>query len=467
MGTIKLKVKDLRNIDFPSDSAKSIALKILHKHLRFEPKEVQLAALQLILNDPEAYLEHDYWIPLAKNIIGKSVLKTSYEVHMLKKDGQYNIYGRRHIDESAIRQMETAMRLPVALAGALMPDAHYGYGLPIGGVLATDNAVIPYGVGLDIGCRMALTICEQPASYVDRKVHEIRRALHKVTHFGTEGALPFDAEHEIIEDPRFFETDILKKMRHKAWYQLGTSGTGNHFVELGRVTLSEDNTLGLPAGQYSGILTHSGSRGMGAAIAGYYTKRAIELRNLPNEVKALSWLSLEEELGQEYWLAMNLAGDYAKANHDVIHANLLRVMGLTPLLKVENHHNFAWKENHNGREMIVHRKGATPAGQAVAGIIPGNMAGNCYIVTGKGHPGSLSSASHGAGRAMSRREAFASVAKSDMLAQLEKHGITLIGGSREEAPQAYKNIEEVIGSQQELIRVEGTFFPKVVRMHGS
>ncbi len=467
MGTIKLKVKDLRNINFPSDSAKSIALKIMHKHLRFAPKEAQLAELETVLNDTEAYLDHEYWSPLAKNIIGKDTLKPTYEVHILKKEGQYNIYGRRHIDDSAVKQMETAMRLPVALAGALMPDAHYGYGLPIGGVLAADNAVIPYGVGLDIGCRMALTICEQPADFVDRKAYEIRRALHKVTHFGTEGTLAFDVDHEIIEDPRFFETEFLKKLQHKAWFQLGSSGTGNHFVELGRVTLPEGNNLGLPAGSYSGILSHSGSRGMGAAIAGYYTKRAIELRSLPNEVKALSWLNMTEEMGQEYWLSMNLAGDYAKANHDVIHANLVRVMGLTPLLKIENHHNFAWKEMHDGREMIVHRKGATPAGQGIAGIIPGNMAGNCYIVTGKGHAGSLASASHGAGRKMSRKEAMATVSKSTMLAKLEEHGITLIGGSRQEAPEAYKNIEDVIGCQQELINIEGTFFPKVVRMHGS
>lgn len=465
MGKSKIKGKDLRKIDFPNDESKSLSINILSKHFKHEAKEDKLAIIQDVLLHPEKFLENDVLMPLARAVMGKIKMKTDYEVHMLRNNGDLNLFGSKHIAHNALLQMEEAMRLPISVKGALMPDAHHGYGLPIGGVLAAKNAVIPFGVGLDIGCRMALSIYELSEGYFKRKQFELKKAMMKYTHFGTEGALEVAQYHEVLDREEFTLTPLLRRLQSKAAFQLGSSGTGNHFVEFGYVQLNENNQLNLPAGQYLGLLTHSGSRGLGAAVAGYYTKRAIEKCKLPNEVKSLAWLNLDDELGQEYWLSMNLAGDYAKACHDRIHANLERSLGLDALAKVENHHNFAWKEIIHGEELIVHRKGATPAAKGELGIIPGSMASPGYIVSGKGNLGSLNSASHGAGRKFSRKQARETTTKSAMNELLSKNGVTLYGGSIEESPIAYKDIERVISAQNELVNIEGTFMPKVVRMH--
>lgn len=467
MGKNRLKGKHLRKVDFPSDIAKSVAINIMTKHYKHASNEEKLEIIKNVLLNPKNYLEHEFLMPLARAIAGKPKLKSDYEVHMLKNEGDFSIYGQRHIGHNAILQMEAAMKLPISLKGALMPDAHHGYGLPIGAVLATENAVIPFGVGLDIGCRMALSIYSLPENYIQKKEYDLQKALRRYTHFGNEGTLDFKVDHEVLERPEFQSTDLLKRLHGKAWYQLGSSGTGNHFVEFGEVEIETDNSLNLQAGKYIGLLSHSGSRGMGAAIASIYTKIAMQKCKLPREIQSMAWLNLNEEAGQEYWIAMNLAGDYAKACHDVIHQNMERVLGLEPICKVENHHNFAWKEIHNGREMIVHRKGATPAAKGELGIIPGSMTTKGFIVSGLGNDASLNSASHGAGRRMSRKEAREGITKSFMHKQLVEANIMLIGGSVEESPFAYKDIEVVMQNQQELVKTEGTFTPKVVRMNRS
>jgi len=467
MGKNSMKGKHLHKVDFPSDIAKSLAINIMTKHYKHVPLQEKLEILKNVLSDPESHLQHETWEPLATVLVGKPKLKTDYEVHLLKKEGDFHVFGERHIQQNAYKQMEDAMRLPIAVKGALMPDAHHGYGLPIGGVLAVENAVIPFGVGLDIGCRMALSIYEIPSDFISRKEYELQKALRRYTHFGNEGALDFDVDHEILERPEFKATALLNRLHNKAWFQLGTSGTGNHFVEFGEVTIEEGNTLGLNPGKYAGLLTHSGSRGMGAAIAAMYTKIAAQKCRLPKEAQSLAWLSMDAEAGQEYWLSMNLAGDYATACHDVIHKNMARVMGLSTLCKIENHHNFAWKEIHDGKEMIVHRKGATPAAKGELGIIPGSMTTRGFIVSGLGNSNSLNSASHGAGRKMSRKEARESINKSFMNQQLADSKIKLIGGGVEESPYAYKDIEAVISCQQDLVKIEGNFLPKIVRMNKS
>ncbi len=467
MGKNRLKGKHLRKIDFPSDIAKSLALNIMTKHFKHVSNEEKLQIIQNVLLNPEQYLEDEHLKPLSIALVGKPKMKTDYEVHMLKHSGDFTIYGLRHIGQNAIQQMEAAMRLPISMKGALMPDAHHGYGLPIGGVLATNNAVIPFGVGLDIGCRMALSIYKLPEDYIQRKEYDLQKALRRYTHFGNDGTLDFEVDHEVLERPEFQATELLRRLHGKAWFQLGSSGTGNHFVEFGNVTIAQNNTLNLQPGNYIGLLSHSGSRGMGAAIAATYTKIAMQKCKLPREMQSMAWLSLDEEAGQEYWLSMNLAGDYAKACHDVIHKNLERVMGLEAICKVENHHNFAWKEIHDGQELIVHRKGATPANKGEFGIIPGSMSSNGYIVSGLGLQGSINSASHGAGRKMSRKEARESITKSSMTNLLAEQSVKLIGGSVEEASFAYKDIETVMSCQQDLVKIEGSFTPKIVRMNKS
>jgi tRNA-splicing ligase RtcB len=212
------------------------------------------------------------------------------------------------------------------------------------------------------------------------------------------------------------------------------------------------------------LLTHSGSRGFGATVAGHYTRLAKDLCKLPKEAANLAYLDMNSEAGQEYWLAMNLAGDYASACHEVIHRKLTKAIGATVLTKVENHHNFAWKEILNGEEVIVHRKGATPAAKGVMGIIPGSMTAPGFLVRGKGDATAINSASHGAGRQMSRTQATKNVTKNDMKQILQDMGVTLIGGGLDEAPMAYKDIHKVMASQQELVDVVAKFSPKMVRM---
>jgi tRNA-splicing ligase RtcB len=387
----------------------------------------------------------------------------SYELNDTPK--HFDVFGSKHIETNAFRQMEMVMRLPIAIRGALMPDAHQGYGIPIGGVLATKNEVIPYGVGMDIGCRMALSILDLPGSYVDFHEYQIKKVLQEHTHFGNEGGLDSKPDHEVLEKQAFQETALLRKLHGKAVRQLGSSGSGNHFVELGVIEVGDQNNLGLRAGNYAAIVSHSGSRSLGASIAQHYTSIAMNQCKLPREAKHLAWLDLNSEEGQEYWLSMNLAGEYAKACHDVIHKNICDALGVIVQKTIENHHNFAWKEQlDGGHEYIVHRKGATPAGKGVLGIIPGSMTAPGYIVSGLSNESSLNSAAHGAGRKMSRLKAKNSVTMSSLKKELQAMKVTLIGGSPEEAPGAYKDIELVMKSQTTLVKIEGKFHPRIVRM---
>jgi tRNA-splicing ligase RtcB len=437
----------------------------MNRHFKHISNEEKLLLIASVLAQPEAYLNDDKLSLLAHKLVSGSVLE-NFKTYDLDEDPKhFDVFGNKHIEMNAIKQMENVMRLPIALRGALMPDAHQGYGLPIGAVLATRNEVIPYGVGMDIGCRMALRILNLPASYVDHHAYEIKKVLQEQTHFGNEGGLEAKPEHEVLDDRDFQETELLRKLQGKAARQLGSSGSGNHFVEVGVIAIHEQNGLGIDAGNYAAVLSHSGSRSLGASIAQHYTDIARNKCRLPKEATHLAWLDLDSEEGQAYWLSMNLAGKYAKACHDVIHQNVCDALGVEILKAVENHHNFAWKETlPDGSEYIVHRKGATPAAKGVFGIIPGSMTAPGYVVSGLGNDSSLNSAAHGAGRKMSRLRAKNSITMSSMKKMLQTERVTLIGGSPEEAPDAYKDIESIMKSQATLVKIEGKFHPRIVRM---
>jgi len=346
-----------------------------------------------------------------------------------------------------------------------MPDAHQGFGLPIGGVLATENAVIPYGVGVDIGCRMCLTLYDIDPKELESRQDYFTRELNEATLFGSGREFKKQSDHEVLYRKEFAEIPVLKGLRERAHTQLGSSGGGNHFVEFGIVEIpSKDAALDMEPGTYLGLLSHSGSRAIGANVANHYTKLAKERRHLPPDVANLAWFNLNEEEGIEYWLAMNLAGDYASACHHVIHQKIAKQLGREPLKWVENHHNFAWKETYEGRDVIVHRKGATPAGKGVLGIIPGSMTAPGFIVKGKGEIASINSASHGAGRKMSRTSALNSITAAALKDELQKQGVKLIGGGLDEAPFAYKDIQVVMNAQKHLVDTVGTFTPKIVKM---
>ncbi|RAW02896.1 RtcB family protein [Pseudochryseolinea flava] len=465
MAKQKLDIKLLSAIDFPSDVARSVALNIMNRHFKHTPNDEKLKIIQHVLETPESYLQHATLGLLAHKVAAKILLAEPFEVFQLNDEPKhFDVFGSKHIEVSAINQMALAMRLPVAEKGALMPDAHQGYGLPIGGVFATKNAVVPYGVGMDIGCRMSLTILEQTDAYVEDKRYELKKALENYTHFGNDGFLDFDQHHDVLDHPDFSLMPLLKKLHGKAVKQLGSSGSGNHFVEFGVVTLYEGNQTSLPAGRYAALLSHSGSRSLGANIAQHYTNIAMNTCKLPREAKHLAWLDLNSEAGEEYWRSMNLAGEYAKACHDRIHKNLCEALGIQQVLNIENHHNFAWRERIGDDDYIVHRKGATPAAKDVLGIIPGSMTAAGYIVRGLGNDVSLNSAAHGAGRKMSRDRAKNSFTMSSLKKELQSKNVTLIGGGVDEAPLAYKDIDLVMKSQTTLVAIEGEFLPRVVRM---
>ncbi|EDM36484.1 protein rtcB [Pedobacter sp. BAL39] len=461
-----LKTKELSKIGYTNDKARSLVINIMAKHFKHHSKIQITELLTHIKDQPEKYEDHETLSPIALTWMDRPKIQDFKAYNLLQERGQLRIYGGKDIDQGAKKQMELAMSLPVATQGALMPDAHTGYGLPIGAVLATEDAVIPYAVGVDIGCRMAMTIIDETDSFFKRYSHQAKIALKEWTHFGMEGTLPALPDHEIMDSSMFKETELLKKLQGKAARQLGTSGGGNHFVEFGEIELYPDNAMGLAPKKYLALLSHSGSRGLGANIAQHYTRMAMAQCKLPKEAERLAWLDMNTAAGQDYWLSMNLAGDYAKACHEVIHHNLLKALGLEALATVENHHNFAWRDVlEDGREVIVHRKGATPAHAGEMGIIPGSMTTAAYLVMGKGIPAALHSAAHGAGRAMSRQKAKNNMTASALKKILSNAGVTLIGGSVEENPNAYKDIDKVMALQKSLIEVQGRFMPKIVRMN--
>ena len=375
----------------------------------------------------------------------------------------YRIWGA-DLEPQAIRQLENACSLPVAVRGALMPDAHQGYGLPIGGVLATRGAVIPYAVGVDIACRMKMTVLDIGASALESDVDRFKSAIARETRFGVGAAFRKSRRVHVVLDEDWSVTPVTRELKDKAWSQLGTSGSGNHFVEFGVLSLDVDD-LGLAAGAYLALLSHSGSRGAGATVASHYSKLARSLHpELPQELGHLAWLDLDSEPGAEYWSAMELMGKYAAANHACIHREIAGNLGAGVLLDLENHHNFAWKEEHDGEELVVHRKGATPAGDGVIGIIPGSMASSTYLVRGRGNVDSLASASHGAGRVMSRTQAKKTLSWDDARRLLRERSVTLLSAGLDEVPMVYKDIHEVMRAQSDLVEPLATFEPRLVKM---
>jgi len=457
---------DLLALGYKPGANIGVALKINRKRNGFNREEM-LSHYKRVLDKPEEFMEDALFGKLATALIEERD-SPKEDIIVLKENVEaYTLYGASQIEMGAKDQMAIAMKLPVTVGGALMPDAHKGYGLPIGGVLAVRNAVIPYGVGVDIGCRMALSIYDISEDHFLQNRDLYKTAMVKNTKFGAGNGFvgKYRANHAVLDSELFSLNSLVAGLKDKAWMQLGSSGGGNHFVEFGIMEFNEDATdLGVPKGRYLALLTHSGSRGFGATIAGYYTKLAKEICRLPYEASNLAYLDLDTQEGQEYWMAMNLAGDYASACHDIIHKRIAQEIGATVLASVENHHNFAWKENWNGEDVIVHRKGATPAAAGVLGIIPGSMAAPGFLVRGKGNTASIHSASHGAGRQMSRTAAIKKFSRRELDDLLKEKEIQLIGGGIDEAPMVYKDILKVMEAQSDLVDIIGKFLPRLVQM---
>ncbi|MEM7229920.1 MAG: RtcB family protein [Planctomycetota bacterium] len=453
-----MKPRELRNLGLPQgDALKAATRACADARL---PRDELRTLIRALIADPATFVDH----PEFGTVASMMVQSASSPPPMVLREtpAPWRQWGE-DLDPASVQQLADACSLPISVRGALMPDAHLGYGLPIGGVLATDNAVIPYAVGVDIACRMKLTVLDIPTTALHGQTDRLVNAIESETRFGIGAKFDSPHAHDVMDDD-WTISPVTARFKDKAWQQLGSSGSGNHFVEFGELTL-EQSELGLDPGTYLALLSHSGSRGVGAQVANHYSRIAMERHpDLPKSLRHLAWLSLDDEAGAEYWAAMTLMGAYAAANHAVIHASIAKHLGARVMADVENHHNFAWKETHDGRDVIVHRKGATPAGDGVLGIIPGSMASPAYVVRGTGSDDALHSASHGAGRMMSRRQARSSLTWSDARRLLRERNVHLISAGLDEVPFVYKSIEDVMASQDDLVRVIARFDPRIVKM---
>lgn len=475
-----MKARELANLGIPHGEPLKAAVKACARAAAAGMnKQAIRDAITGVISNPAGYAADPLFDRLAKQLVADPP-----RVFVEREEpARYRRWGVG-LEPESIAQMERACRLPVSAAGALMPDAHVGYGLPIGGVLATENAVVPYAVGVDIACRMRLSVLDLPAATLesDRGREQLKDALERQTRFGVGGTFATPREHEVM-DADWTVSKITANNRDKAWRQLGTSGSGNHFVEFGVLSVAttvESRGGGehgsgwnvkLAPGRYLALLSHSGSRGTGAAVCDYYSRLAMSKHpGLPSDLISLAWLDLDTPEGQEYWAAMNLMGQYAAANHECIHRHVIRALGAQAIGHVENHHNFAWKEYHDlgdgrgTRELIVHRKGATPAEAGVLGVIPGSMASPGFVVRGRGSQASLKSASHGAGRVMSRNKARETFAWGNVRRELARLGVEVMSAGIDEVPGVYKDIHQVMAQQADLVEVLARFDPKLVKM---
>jgi tRNA-splicing ligase RtcB len=450
----------LRKLNVPEDCLKPAiqAIQSAAKDRALKNQQIK-QRIREIVESPEEHIDDPHFGAFAQSVFDDRQFVRPEPI-------EYRTWGNE-IDEGAHQQMQQACALPMARGAALMPDAHLGYGLPIGGVLGLEGAVCPYAVGVDIACRMKISVLDMPVETLGKRFDLYRDSLERGTRFGVGSKHEKPQDHDVM-DRDWTVSRVTRENKDKAHRQLGTSGSGNHFAEFGIVTFDEpDEELGVDAGRYVALLSHSGSRGTGASVCSTYSAMArAQLPRKYEDLGRLAWLDIESQEGREYWDAMNLMGEYAAANHAVLHRLVTKLLGARVISGVENHHNFAWKEQHGGRELVVHRKGATPAAAGELGVIPGSMADPAYIVRGKGNAESLNSASHGAGRRLSRTKAKEKYNFNAVRRSLEQKGIRVLSAGADEVPGVYKNIEDVMRAQQDLVETVARFDPKIVKMCG-
>ena len=376
-------------------------------------------------------------------------------------------------EEGAVKQAVNLAHHPALVSHvALMPDAHQGYGMPIGGVVAAKGAVIPAAVGVDIGCGMIATETDIPAEVFAEM--SFRRAFQEKL----KERIPVGEgeSHRVTQDWEGFEEYTAHNgMRSNLWpsrldrKNLGTLGGGNHFIELQKTT-ALDGAGGPEGGSKVWLMIHSGSRNLGKRIEEHYHRmasRLCERFHSPLPDKDLAFLPIEEEAGHNYFTDMLFALRYAKENRrrmmDVMMATLQEFVPSAQFLRtIDIHHNYAAFEEHFGEKVCVHRKGATSAKLDEIGIIPGSMGTASYIVRGLGNPDSFMSCSHGAGRRMSRIAASTTLTVEECDKAMDGivcerwHKYKGFGKAKgrldlSEAPQAYKDIEDVIASELDLV----------------
>lgn len=393
---------------------------------------------------------------------------------------QKKIFGNH--DDNTLRQFNHCLEYGHVVGGVLCADGHYGYSQPVGGVVVYNNQIAPSGVGYDIACGNKAVKTNVKYEYIQRDIPKIMDEIAKHISFGIGRKNKEKVDHELFDAPEWevyreigqHEHDQLKKLAQE---QLGTVGAGNHYVDL----LVEEATGDI------WIANHFGSRGFGHRTASGFLNLA-KGREFSERAPGESMeqpptlIDLDSELGDMYYKAMKLAGRYAYAGRDYVINQVLDMMQADALFEVHNHHNYAWKEVHNGKEYIVVRKGATPSAPGQLGFIGGSMADISVIVRGKDTPENeqaFYSTVHGAGRIMSRTKAAGrmnwrtrkrrggQISVEQMQDAVNKYGVELRGGEPDESPFVYRKLREVLDAHRDTIEILHELKPIGVCMAGA
>ncbi|MBX9847344.1 MAG: RtcB family protein [Xanthobacteraceae bacterium] len=369
------------------------------------------------------------------------------------KNAPLKVFGEH--DAATIAQMKNCMALGNVVGGVICADGHLGYAQPVGGVIAYEKQISISGVGFDIGCgNMAVRLDTSYAAIADR-VGPIIKDVARTISFGVGRSNEERVEHALFDDTDAWRESDMETYRQKAVSQLGTVGSGNHYVDLMRDEAG-----------FVWIGVHFGSRGLGHTSATRYLKAAggKDGMNVPPAV-----IDEDTELGRRYIAAMELAGRYSYAGREWVIERVRKIIGGAVTDSVHNHHNYAWRETHNGRDLWVVRKGATPAFPGQRGFVGGSMGDDAVIVEGvdsEAARASLYSTVHGAGRLFGRKEAKRRFSRAEMDRWLQQRGVTLIGADLDESPMAYRRLPEVLAQHTGTIRVLHTLKPFAVVMAG-
>ena len=358
-------------------------------------------------------------------------------------------------DEATVAQMKNCMAVGNVVAGVICADGHLGYAQPVGGVIAYEKQISISGVGFDIGCGNMAVRLDTPFSVIHDKLGEIIRDVSTVISFGVGRTNDERVQAELFDDADAWRESDMEAYRQKAVTQLGTVGSGNHYVDLMR---DEDG--------FVWIGVHFGSRGLGHTSATRYLKAAggKDGMNVPPAV-----IDEDSELGRRYIAAMQLAGRYSYAGREWVIERVRKIIGGAVTDMVHNHHNYAWRETHGGRDLWVVRKGATPAFPGQRGFVGGSMGDDAVIIEGVDSSeakASLYSTIHGAGRLFGRKEAKRRFTKEQMDKWLQDRGVTLIGADLDESPMAYRRLPEVLAEHAGSVKVLHTLRPFAVAMAG-
>jgi tRNA-splicing ligase RtcB len=359
-------------------------------------------------------------------------------------------------DEATIAQMRNCMSVGNAVAGVICADGHLGYAQPVGGVVAYERQISISGVGFDIACGNMAVRLDVPFTDIADRVSQITRDIASAVSFGVGRTNADRVEHELLDDADAWRAADMTDYRAKAAGQLGTVGSGNHYVDLMR----DD-------GGFVWIGVHFGSRGLGHTSATKYLKLSggKDGMHVPPAV-----VDEDSEIGRRYIAAMKLAGRYAYAGREWVVERVRQIIGGAVTDMIHNHHNYAWRETHDGRDLWVVRKGATPAFPGQRGFVGGSMGDDAVILEGVDCPKAkfaLYSTVHGAGRLFGRKQAIRTFQRAQMDAWLTERGVTLIGGDLDESPMAYRRLPDVLAHHAGSVKVLHTLRPFAVVMAGN